>query len=124
MVKPYTPHVLTANTLLDGDVVFLGPAGWVGDLRDAIMARTPDEATALEAKGAAAKAARLIIDPYLVEVALEPDGALMPLRFRERLRTLGPTVRTDLGKQAPDQDRGQAPDQDRGQAGFGPGSGN
>jgi len=106
-VKPYTPQVLTANSLLDGDVVFLGPTGWASDHRSAIIARTPDEAAALEAKGAAAKAARLIIDPYLVEVALEPDGVPTPLRYRERLRTLGPTVRGDLGKQA----------------GLGPGSG-
>lgn len=100
MARQDTLHILTANDLLEGDVVFLADGGWSRNHRLARIARTPEEAKALEAVGAAEKAARRIVDPYLVEVAIDADGAPLPVRYRERLRTLGPTVRLDLGKQA------------------------
>ncbi len=40
-----------------------------------------------------------VVDAYLIEVAQE-EGRLRPLKLREYLRTVGPSVRTDLGKQA------------------------
>jgi len=100
VVKAPAPRILTANDLLEGDVLFLGHDGWVRDYRAARVATTASEAAEIEVLGLAAKDARLIIDPYLVDVALEADGTPAPVRFRERLRTLGPTVRPDLGKQA------------------------
>ena len=100
MARQDALHILTANDLLEGDVVFLADGGWARDHRLARIARTPDEAEALEAFGADEKAARRIVDPYLVEVAIEADGTPVPVRYRERLRTRGPTVRPDLGKQA------------------------
>ena len=100
MARQDALYILTANDLLEGDVVFLADGGWSRDHRLAHIARSPDEAKALEATGAAEKAVRRIVDPYLVEVAIEPDGTPTPVRYRERLRTLGPTVRLDLGRQA------------------------
>ena len=100
MPRKDTLYILTANDLLEGDAIFLGETGWLRDHRAARIAGTPDEAKALEAIGAAAKAAMKIVDPYLVEVALEADGTPTPIRQRERIRTRGPTIRPDLGKQA------------------------
>jgi Protein of unknown function (DUF2849) len=40
-----------------------------------------------------------VVDAYLIEVARE-EGQVRPLKLREYLRTVGPSVRTDLGKQA------------------------
>ncbi|MSO69035.1 MAG: DUF2849 domain-containing protein [Alphaproteobacteria bacterium] len=100
MARQDALYILTANDLLEGDVVFWSGAGWARDHRAAQIARNADETTALDAIGAAEKAARRIIDPYRVEVTLGADGTPVPVRFRERLRTLGPTVRLDLGKQA------------------------
>lgn len=100
MVKPAPARILTANDLLEGDVVFLGHGGWVRDHRAARVAYTADDAAALEQEGAKAKAQRLIIDPYLIDVSPDARETPEPLRYRERLRTLGPTVRRDLGKQA------------------------
>ncbi len=100
MASNQTLHILTANDLLDGDVVFFADGGWSRDYRLARIARTPNEAKALEATGAAEKAARRIVDPYLVEITIEAGDAPVPVRYRERLRTLGPSVRPDLGKQA------------------------
>ncbi|MGD9536231.1 MAG: DUF2849 domain-containing protein [Alphaproteobacteria bacterium] len=100
MPRKDTLYILTANDLLEGDVIFLGEAGWVRDHRAARIVRNEDDAKALEAIATADKAARKIVDPYLVEITLEADGTPTPVRHRERIRTRGPTVRLDLGKQA------------------------
>ena len=44
--------------------------------------------------------ANVIVDPYLVQVTISADGEPVPVHYRERMRTLGPTTRLDLGKQA------------------------
>ncbi|MSO74250.1 MAG: DUF2849 domain-containing protein [Alphaproteobacteria bacterium] len=93
-------YILTANDLLEGDVVFWTESGWSRSHRFALIARNAEEAKALDDAGVAEKAARRIVDPYRVEVTIEADGVPVPVRFRERLRTRGPTVRLDLGKQA------------------------
>jgi hypothetical protein len=95
-----SPKALTANELRSGLVVFLAPDGrWTPDLNEADLAAEADRASGLEQAGKAAVAERIVVDPYLFEV--ERTGAgLRPAHIRERIRTLGPTVRTDLGKQA------------------------
>jgi hypothetical protein len=40
-----------------------------------------------------------VVDAYLIDVRAEA-GTVRPVKLREYLRTLGPSVRTDLGKQA------------------------
>ncbi|MFO1188897.1 MAG: DUF2849 domain-containing protein [Alphaproteobacteria bacterium] len=101
-IRPVTrhPQVLTAYDLLDGDVIFLGADGWSRDIRGAQVATTPDETARLAAIGMKAKAAALVADPYLVDVTVPRAGAPEPLHFREVLRTRGPSVRPDLGKQS------------------------
>jgi sulfite reductase (NADPH) hemoprotein beta-component len=100
MPAVHLPKILTANDLRDGDVVFLGPDRWVLDCDQALIAFTPEDAARFEAAGAKARSESRIADPYLVEVAVLPDGTPRPLHYREVLRTRGPTVRLDLGKQA------------------------
>ena len=100
MVKQQHPQILTANDLIEGDVIFLGPVGWDRDHRLARIARSPEEASALEAFGQAELVLNRIVDPYLADVRVTEDGVLSPVHYRERLRTTGPSVRTDLGKQA------------------------
>ena len=94
-----TAQVLTANRLLDGEAVFLGVRGWVGDLDSATVAEDTGQAKALDALGRQAMAVNEVVDAYLIEVAVE-QGRIRPLKLREYLRTVGPSVRTDLGKQA------------------------
>lgn len=93
-----TKQIITANRLVDGVVVFLGVRGWVEEIGRATVATTPDEVRALEMLGRQSEAVNEVVDAYLVEVA-ERDGTLRPVKLREHLRTLGPSVRTDLGKQ-------------------------
>jgi sulfite reductase (NADPH) hemoprotein beta-component len=85
MPKPFKPKVLTANDLVEGDAVFLGAEGWGRAVAAARVAATPEEAAALEAEGAAAERANLVVGPYLVEVSLE-GGAPEPIARRERIR--------------------------------------
>ena len=75
--------VLTANRLSDGAVVFLDFDGvWVESLRGAVVARSPDEARALESRGAFDAARNIVVEPYLVEMNEErrrqPDAGALP----------------------------------------------
>lgn len=91
---------LTANRLIDGEVVWLGRSGtWVETLAAARLLETPEAIAEAEAAGAEAEAARLIVEPYLIDLVRE-EGEIVPVRFREKIRARGPTVRQDLGKQA------------------------
>ena len=94
-----TAQVMTANRLLDGEVVFLAAHGWVDAIDSATVAVTPEETKALDALGRQAMAVNEVVDAYLIDVAAE-EGRIRPLKLREYLRTVGPSVRTDLGKQA------------------------
>ncbi len=88
--------VLTANRLTDGVVVFLGNNGdWIEGIGHAVVARSPEEARALEAQGARDTARNVVVDAYLVEVREAADG-LVPIRTRERVRVAGPSILGDV----------------------------
>lgn len=92
MAREFAPKVVTANDLVEGDSVFLGPEGWMRDIAAARVARTPEAAAALEAEAAAAEGANLVVGPYLVDVALD-TGSPVPLLRREQIRASGlPTI--------------------------------
>lgn len=89
MPRPFTPKVVTANALLEGDVIYLTEDGqWTRHLREAEML--------LDAAGADLKLleaeARLheVVGPYLADVAAGEDGP-EPVHFREDFRRRGPS---------------------------------
>jgi hypothetical protein len=93
-------QALTANRLRDGAVVFFTRSGdWSETIDAAVLATEPQAAKALEARGKDDERATLVTGAYLFDAERE-DGHVRALHIRERIRTLGPTVRTDLGKQA------------------------
>ena len=93
-------RVLTANRLSDGLVVFLtAGGGWSEWIDDADVARDPAATAELEKVGEAAVQNQRVVDPYLVDVT-QTDSGIVPVQHRERMRTKGPSVRLDLGKQA------------------------
>ncbi|MEM9123174.1 MAG: DUF2849 domain-containing protein [Pseudomonadota bacterium] len=98
-VRSKHPLVLTANRLVDGAVVYRAASGWVEAVSDAQVYRENEAAQVALDASADDVAARLIVDPYVFDVADEPEGP-RPLRTREIIRAKGPTVRPDLGKQA------------------------
>ncbi len=98
---PPLPVVLSANDLLDGDVVFLGAdGGWTRDPAAARVAHDQAAADAMQAAGAAAMHDNRVVDAYLVPVRIEPNGLAVALHFREAIRQRGPTVHPQFGKAA------------------------
>jgi hypothetical protein len=91
--------MLTANRLVDGDVVYWRAGGWVEafDQGD-VLATQADADAALRAAGKFVTD-NIVVNPYLFEVRREADG-VAPVKEREIVRAAGPTVREDLGKQA------------------------
>ena len=97
---PKLPAILLANHLLDGDVVFRTASGWSLDPAEALVAHDETLALTLDAEAAAAMARNEVVDAYLVDVEIGAGGVPVPRHFRERFKTLGPSNRPDLGKQA------------------------
>lgn len=80
--------VITANALVEGDVIYLSPEGaWVRDLAEAEI--FTDEAVAEDVLLTAAARTGEAVDVYLAEVT--PEGA--PAHFREAFRARGPSNR-------------------------------
>ena len=100
--------VITANRLDNGLVVFLDPSnGWTLDIAEARVLED-DELDSALAYGKEQDAARVILDPYAVDVEVT-DGVPVPVRLRERIRAeRGPTVpygEAERAKIAPAADR-------------------
>jgi len=91
---------ITANRLLDGFVVYLTEAGgWSERLEDAAIADSEERLAALQATAERAARSGRVIGPYVFDVEPGADGPVA-VGQRETLRTLGPSVRRDLGYQA------------------------
>jgi hypothetical protein len=83
-------QVASANRLADGVVVFLDDAGrWTTRLDRAALARDKRGAEILLERARAEAAS--VVDPFLVAVAEEDDGAIAPLSLREKIRASGLT---------------------------------
>ncbi len=100
MSRSYTPKVVTANALMEGDAVWLTPDDrWTRDIRQAELIE--DEAHAqIRLIDAMARPAE-VVGPYLAEARRGRDGP-EPLHFREAFRTSGPSPasRTDAATRA------------------------
>jgi len=92
--------ILTANRLRDGEVVFLTHSGqWSDNIDGDALATEPQAQAALEVRGKDDERVNLVTGVYLFD-AERRDGHVFASHIKERIRSLGPTVRTDLGKQA------------------------
>ena len=82
-------RALTANRLVDGEVVFWSQGAWVERFADAqLFADGDPEAEAAEAHGK--NQPTLVIEPYLIDL-MESAGLWAPVSYRERIRALGPS---------------------------------
>jgi hypothetical protein len=90
------PQMIIANRLIDGVVVFMAPGGgWDTAIAAGAVIDDGAEAERLLAAAKQDEAHCVIIDPNLIEVAVE-DGGPRPTAIREAIRAFGPTVRTDV----------------------------
>ncbi|MFH1804084.1 MAG: DUF2849 domain-containing protein [Pseudomonadota bacterium] len=93
-------QIVTANRLDDGLVVFMtADYGWSDDIHQAVLAEDQAHADDLLARASTRDQDIIIVGPYLIEVEANEAG-IVPTKYREVLRTKGPSVRQDLGYQA------------------------
>jgi len=94
-----TQQVISANRLSDGLVVYLASDdSWSEWISRGEIATDEAAADGLLARAKLAEENRIVLDPYLVQVA-EDDGEFRPTKYREFIRATGPSVRPDLSKQ-------------------------
>lgn len=98
MARKFSPQVVTANHLLEGDAVwFTATQDWSRRIEDAVIANSTEESKSfLEA---ASKLQHIVVGPYLADTAVDSSGKATPAHFREAFRTRGPS-NYFLGKQA------------------------
>ena len=97
---PKLPVIMTANDLLDGEVVFLTREGWSFDPKAALVAGDAETASWMEEEGRKGQRENRIVDAYLVPVDVGTDGLPVASHFREAIRQKGPTILPQYGKQA------------------------
>ncbi len=86
-----TYYVITANRLVEGDVVYLidrdGEADWTTDITDADAFPTAERGNAVLLADTSVNA-NVVVGPYAVEIT----GTNEPLGTKEKIRSEGPTV--------------------------------
>lgn len=97
MANDFNAKVVTANTLLEGIVVYLAADDrWLPDMTEAEV--LDDEAHATLRLLQAQARTKEVVGVYLADVKVGPNGP-EPVHFREDFRRLGPSNRFH-GKQA------------------------
>ncbi|MEP3276886.1 MAG: DUF2849 domain-containing protein [Stappiaceae bacterium] len=93
-------QIITANRLVDGEVVWMGAGNlWVDTVGAAHVFADKDEVAGGLSRAELAVARQEVVEVYSLDVLLV-DGEITPRTLKERIRTAGPTFRADLGKQA------------------------
>ncbi len=89
MKRAFTPKVVTASDLIEGDVIYLtADDRWSRRLEQAEV--ITDEAHAQLRLLFAEHQQNRVVGPYLAEVAVGPNGP-EPTHFREEFRRTGPS---------------------------------
>ncbi|VAV95475.1 hypothetical protein MNBD_ALPHA08-1451 [hydrothermal vent metagenome] len=100
MSQKKTAKILTANDLRSGGVVFLTSHGnWTPFISQALVCDDNNTTESLETSGQQAVSEQIIVEPFLIDVIIK-NTVPHPVRFRERLRVYGPSVRAEFSKPA------------------------
>jgi hypothetical protein len=94
-------QVLTASRLRDGDVVYWRGGAWKDHFAEAEVFKDKVSADGALAAAQVFVKDRVVVNPYLFAVR-EDAGRIRAVEEREIVRSEGPSVRRDLGKQAMD----------------------
>ncbi|MGB7241621.1 MAG: DUF2849 domain-containing protein [Sulfitobacter sp.] len=98
MPKIFTPKVVTANALIEGDVIYQTATGWTRQLQQAEV--LTDEADADLRLIDASQQTAQIVGAYLADVEVKSDGP-HPVHFREDFRATGPSNYAHGKQEAP-----------------------
>lgn len=89
MSKPFTPKIVTANALLEGDVVYLTAEDqWSRAIKDAEIIEDPAHGDLRLLFGQSQ--GNSVVGVYLADVCVTEHGP-KPVHFREEFRTKGPS---------------------------------
>ena len=89
--------LLTGNELVRGDVLWWTGAGWSLSIGDAVPVEDGDAIIARESVH------ERVSDLTLIDAEPVAGGVRWrPVKIRERIRSYGPTVRTDLAREGQD----------------------
>lgn len=100
MARKFSPQIITANDLFEGDVVYLTQAGaWARSMIEAHVAHSPEQVETM--LKVANEQQDKIVGAYATNVAVDEAGNPKPAHFRETFRTRGPSNYFH-GKQADD----------------------
>jgi hypothetical protein len=91
--------ILTANQLRSGEVLYWKTGRWVESLVEAEIFTDEAAAEAALAQAQISVTANRVVTPYLFEIR-QDKGGVHPVKEREIIRSLGPSIRSDTGKQA------------------------
>ena len=84
-------HIVSANDLLTGEVRYLSDYGeWSPQLTTARL--LADNGAAVSLLEEVEHQTNVVTDAYMIEVTLNEQGILTPVRLREIIRSSGPTV--------------------------------
>jgi uncharacterized protein DUF2849 len=92
------PQMVTANRLIDGATVYMTAGNdWSERFVDGVVLNDKDSAEAALKASDEAVAARLVVGPYLIEVAATENGP-QPISAKERIRAAHlPTFVPEVG---------------------------
>ncbi|HEX9465911.1 MAG TPA: DUF2849 domain-containing protein [Alphaproteobacteria bacterium] len=100
-VKTPAAQIVTGNRLRDGAVIYLaGDSQWSTDIAQGAVAHDAAEANRLMAVANQAAVDRVVVNPYLIEVAVAGDS-IQPVGTRERIRAFGPSIATPPSDRLP-----------------------
>ena len=102
------PQMLTANDLKQGDVLYWKAGGWVNAFDQGDVFPDPAAADAALAQAQAFVTGNRVVAPYLFEVVRQDNGSIRPVKEREIIRSLGPSVLAETGKPAAERPKGQS----------------
>ncbi|MCV6824638.1 MULTISPECIES: DUF2849 domain-containing protein [Halocynthiibacter] len=89
MARAFTPKIVTANALIEGDVIYLtADDTWSRNHADAEL--ITDEARAAVRLAFAEAQQDFLVGAYLAD-AVEGDAGPAPTHFREEFRSVGPS---------------------------------
>jgi len=91
------PQMLTANDLKQGDVLYWKAGGWVKTFDQGDVFADPAAADAALAQAQDFVTGNRVIAPYLFEVVRQANGSVRPVKEREIIRSLGPSIEPDIG---------------------------
>ena len=92
MAAKKSPNVVTANALLEGDVIYLAEDGtWTRKHTQACI--FDEQADAANALAKAEELKDFLVGAYLAEFVRDETGTPQPVHYREKFRAFGPTGR-------------------------------